>query len=97
MVDFSILDGILSYGFLDENLETRYTCAAMGLFYVKGTGDMVPIAIQLHQGPDVTNPLWTPNDSELDWTYAKMWLRNADMQLHQVSFQVKDLSHRNPE
>nr|XP_058954727.1 allene oxide synthase-lipoxygenase protein-like [Pocillopora verrucosa]XP_058954728.1 allene oxide synthase-lipoxygenase protein-like [Pocillopora verrucosa] len=84
MVDFSILDGILSYGFLDENLETRYTCAAMGLFYVKGTGDMVPIAIQLHQGPDVTNPLWTPNDSELDWTYAKMWLRNADMQWHQT-------------
>lgn len=97
MVDFSILDGILSYGFLDENLETRYTCAAMGLFYVKGTGDMVPIAIQLHQGPDVTNPLWTPNDSELDWTYAKMWLRNADMQWHQVSFQVKDLNYRNPE
>ena len=86
MVDFEILEDIPHYGQKDETLERRYTCAALGLFYVRGSGDIVPIAIQFHQEPSETNPIWTPNDSELDWIYAKMWLRNADTQWHQVSF-----------
>ena len=85
MVDYEILDDIPHYGQNDETLKRRYTCAGLGLFYVKGSGDIVPIAIQFHQVPSETNPIWTPNDSELDWTYAKMWLRNADTQWHQVS------------
>ena len=85
MVDYEILEGIPFYGHNDESVENRYTCSALGLFYVKGSGDIVPIAIQFHQVPSETNPIWTPNDSELDWIYAKMWLRNADTQYHQVS------------
>ena len=85
MVDFEILDDIPHYGQNDKEVQRRYTCAALGLFYVKGSGDTIPIAIQFHQVPSETNPIWTPNDSELDWTYAKMWLRNADTQWHQVS------------
>ncbi len=85
MVDFEILEEIPFYGHNDESLENRYTCAALGLFYVKGSGDIAPIAIQFHQVPSETNPIWTPNDSELDWICAKMWLRNADTQYHQVS------------
>ena len=85
MVDYEILEDIPHYGQNDTTVERRYTCAGLGLFYVKGSGDIVPIAIQLHQVPSDTNPIWTPNDSELDWTYAKMWLRNADTQWHQVS------------
>ena len=84
MVDFKILEDIPHYGENDTKVERRYTCAAMGLFYVKSTEDIVPIAIQLHQVPTETNPIWTANDSELDWTYAKMWLKNADSQWHQV-------------
>lgn len=97
MVDLNILDDILPYGFNDEKLETRYMCAALGLFYVRSTRDIVPIAIQFHQAPHVTNPIWTPNDSELDWTYAKMWLRNADVQWHQVRFFGFQTSIRNSE
>jgi len=85
MVDYEILEGIPFYGHNDESIENRYTCSALGLFYVKGSADIVPIAIQFHQVPSDTNPIWTPNDSELDWIYAKMWLRNADTQYHQVS------------
>ena len=85
MVDYEILDDIPHYGQHDKTCERRYTCAGLGLFYVKGSGDIVPIAIQFHQVPSDTNLIWTPNDSELDWTYAKMWLRNADTQWHQVS------------
>ena len=85
MVDYEILEGIPFYGHNDESVENRYTCSALGLFYVKGSVDIVPIAIQFHQVPSDANPIWTPNDSELDWIYAKMWLRNADTQYHQVS------------
>lgn len=85
MVDFKILEDIKLYGWNDENLEKRYISAPFGLFYVKGTRDIAPIAIQFHQETNETNPIWTPNDSELDWTFAKMWLRTADVQWHQVS------------
>ncbi|KAM7441264.1 arachidonate 5-lipoxygenase [Porites harrisoni] len=84
MVDFEILEDIPHYGQKDESLERRYTCPAMGLFYVRGNRDIVPIAIQFHQVPSETNPIWTPNDTEMDWIYAKMWLRNADTQWHQM-------------
>ena len=85
MTDFKILEDILHYGEKDETLERRYACPAMGLFYVKGTGEIVPVAIQFFQEPSEANPIWTPNDSEMDWIFAKMWLRNADTQWHQVS------------
>ena len=85
MVDYKILEGIPHYGQNRKDLERRYMCASLGLFYVQGSGDLVPIAIQLHQQPSDDNPIWTPNDSELDWLCAKLWLRNSDAQFHQVS------------
>ena len=84
MVDYKILEGIPAFGEDDPDAERRYTSASMGLFYVRNNGDLVPIAIQLHQEPSDTNPIWTPKDSEYDWLYAKMWLRNAHAQCHQV-------------
>ena len=80
-MDYKILDGISPF---NQNGERRYTIPAMGLFYVRDSGDMVPIAIQLYQEPSDTNPIWTPKDSEYDWLFAKMWLRNADTQYQQV-------------
>lgn len=64
--------------------ETGYAAEPLALFYVKSSGDLVPVAIQLSQKPDDTNPIWTPCDSEYDWLLAKMWLRNADYNIHQV-------------
>ncbi|XP_068703458.1 allene oxide synthase-lipoxygenase protein-like [Montipora foliosa] len=61
-----------------------YAADPLCLFYVKSSGDLVPIAIQLFQQPSDTNPIWTPNDSEYDWLLAKMWFRNADHQIHQI-------------
>lgn len=84
MVDYKILEDIPHYGQNREDLERRYMCASLGLFYVKGSGDLVPIAIQFHQQPSDDNPIWTPNDSKLDWLCAKFWLRNSDTQFHQV-------------
>jgi hypothetical protein len=47
---------------------------------------LVPIAIQLwqeHTDPE-WNPIFTPNDPEEDWLYAKMWVGGADLILHEV-------------
>ena len=86
IVDFNILENIPHYGENDPDVERRYTSASMGLFYVRNNGDLVPIAIQLLQEPSDTNPIWTPKNSKYDWIYAKLWLRNADTQWHQVRF-----------
>ena len=81
IVDYKDLEGV------DRSCaegQQMFAAEPLGLFYVKPTGDLVPIAIQLHQQPGDTNPIWTPNDSRYDWLLAKMWLRHADYQVHQV-------------
>lgn len=84
MVDCKILQGIKRGGEDGRSKYRSYAADPLCLFYVKSSGDLVPIAIQLFQQPSDTNPIWTPNDSEYDWLLAKMWLRNADHQIHQV-------------
>ena len=84
-MDYNILEDIPHFGENDLDVERRHTSASMGLFYVRNNGDLVPIAIQLHQKSSDTNPIWTLKDSKYDWIYAKLWLRNADCQFHQVS------------
>ncbi|KAL4232675.1 Arachidonate 5-lipoxygenase [Mactra antiquata] len=48
------------------------------MFYVNSSGDLVPIAIQLGQEPGPKNPIWTPNDSEMDWLLAKAFVKSSD-------------------
>ncbi|XP_045198128.2 polyunsaturated fatty acid 5-lipoxygenase-like isoform X2 [Mercenaria mercenaria] len=48
------------------------------MFYVRDSGQLVPIAIQLSQEPGPKSPIWTPNDSEMDWLLAKMFVKAAD-------------------
>ena len=81
MVDYEILSGIPTF---EKGDDLRYVTPAMGLFFVRNNGDIVPIAIQLGQTAGEGNPIWTPNDSEYDWLNAKLWLRAADTQYHQV-------------
>ena len=89
MVDYKILEGI-STGWKgkvesddpDDKLEVA---PAMALFYVNHEDQLVPIAIQLGQTPGPECPIWTKNDSKEDWFLAKIWLRNADSQVAQIS------------
>eukprot|EP00118_Oscarella_pearsei_P020349 m.220380 g.220380 ORF g.220380 m.220380 type:complete len:749 (+) comp39936_c2_seq4:1023-3269(+) len=78
MVDYEVLRNVpLSEG--------RFVTPAMGLFYVNAASkSLLPVAIQLRQEPATSYPIWTPNDSEDDWLWAKMWLRCADAQIHEV-------------
>ena len=78
IVDYKDLEGINTTG------ESTYMAQPLGLFYVKASGDLVPIAIQLLQQLSDTNPIWTPSDARYDWLLAKMWLRHADYQIQQV-------------
>ena len=83
MVDYKILDGIPTF---KKKEDVRYLAASMGLFFVRNDGNLVPIAIQLHQILGESTPIYTPNDNQYDWINAKLWLRNADTQCHQVRF-----------
>ena len=84
IVDYKELEGIKANG-EDGHSTLCYLAQPLCLFYVKSSGNLVPIAIQIFQQPTDTNPIWTPNDAQHDWLLAKMWLRNADHQVHQVS------------
>ena len=100
MVDYKILEGATCYGgripddlghsapdhVNHDSADLRYCCEALGLFYVNKSGHLMPIAIQLRQQPGPENPIWTPNEpNEHDWMLAKLWLRVADANVHQVS------------
>ena len=82
MVDYEMLNGIPTF---EKEEDVRYIAPAMGLFFVRNSGVIAPIAIQLYQTPGEGNPVWTPNDTRYDWLNAKFWLRAADTQHHQVS------------
>ena len=91
MVDYKILDGIPGYA---KDEDVRHVAASIGLFFVRNDGNIVPIAIQLNQIPGEGNPIYTPNDNQYDWIAAKLWLRNADTQCHQVRFELFNSSPR---
>ncbi|XP_028409345.1 allene oxide synthase-lipoxygenase protein-like [Dendronephthya gigantea] len=82
IVDYKILEGICT---MNKPKDKRYITAAMGLFYLRKNDDLVPIAIQLGQQPGKETPIWTPQkDTGWDWIMAKLWLRCADTQYHQM-------------
>lgn len=41
--------------------------------------------LQLKQTPAVDNPIFSPSDSEYDWLTAKIFVRSADFQEHQLN------------
>ncbi|XP_031557674.1 allene oxide synthase-lipoxygenase protein-like [Actinia tenebrosa] len=82
LADYSILEGIRRNG--EGTDKVRYVTEPLVLLYVNSAGDLVPIAIQLHTKTSETNPIWTPNDSKLDWMFVKMWAKAADLQVHQM-------------
>lgn len=81
-MDYGILEGITRNGHGTQNV--RYVAEPFLLLYVNNKEELVPIAIQLFQKPCDENPIWTPNDDRLDWLFVKMWVRAADLQIHQV-------------
>lgn len=61
----------------------RLICKPLALFFVNGTGELMPIAIQLFQKPAEDNPVFLPSDPKYTWMLAKMYYNNADAAFHQ--------------
>lgn len=85
LVDFAILDGIPMYDAPNEEgvVELRHAPPARALYYRETAGPLRPIAIQLGTDP-ATCPVFTPTDSDPDWTAAKAYLACAEGNTHQI-------------
>lgn len=85
LVDLSILDGIPLYRrAAGDTLEQRWAPPARALFFRRSDGHLHPVAIQLGRDPAVC-PVFTPNDSEVDWLAAKVYFRAAEGNVHQIA------------
>lgn len=82
IIDYSVFQGIKRNG--EGTSKVRYVAEPFILLYVNSKNNLIPIAIQLHQKPADDNPIWTPDDDKLDWLFVKMWVKSADLQIHQV-------------
>ncbi|XP_074649222.1 polyunsaturated fatty acid 5-lipoxygenase-like [Tubulanus polymorphus] len=85
ILDYSDLTGIPRY---NVSGETRYVAEPIALLYVRKSGHLVPIAIQLQQTPGPNNPVFLPSDSQDDWTLAKIHVKCADSQIHQMYYHL---------
>ncbi|XP_066502216.1 hydroperoxide isomerase ALOXE3 [Hoplias malabaricus] len=81
---------LLDYQILDQlpaniiNGKQTYLASPLCLLHYNRHGELKPIAIQLQKTPGPQNPVFLPSDPVPDWVLAKMWVRNADFQVHQL-------------
>ncbi|XP_047198004.1 arachidonate 12-lipoxygenase, 12R-type-like [Hippoglossus stenolepis] len=81
LCDYKRLDGVTPNTI---NGKKQYLMAPLVLFH-KRQGKLMPIAIQLKQTPADDNPIFFPTDSAYDWMMAKIFVRSADFQEHQLN------------
>ncbi|XP_029297614.1 hydroperoxide isomerase ALOXE3-like [Cottoperca gobio] len=82
LCDYKILDG-LKANIINE--KQQYLMAPLVLLHKKPEDKLMPIAIQLKQTPSEDNPIFFPTDSEYDWLMAKIFVRSADFNEHQMN------------
>nr|XP_033478843.1 hydroperoxide isomerase ALOXE3-like [Epinephelus lanceolatus] len=63
----------------------QYLMAPLVLLHKTPDDELMPVAIQLKQTPAEDNPIFLPTDSEYDWLTAKIFVRSADFNEHQVN------------
>ncbi|XP_069827979.1 hydroperoxide isomerase ALOXE3-like [Dendropsophus ebraccatus] len=86
LADYKILQGIPANPSI--NGKEQYITAPMCLLWKDPQDQLLPIAIQLGQTPGERMPIFLPSDSKWDWTLAKIWMRNADFQVHQIVYHL---------
>ncbi|XP_033986239.1 arachidonate 15-lipoxygenase B-like [Trematomus bernacchii] len=82
LCDFKLLDG-LKANIIKE--KQQYMTAPLVLLHKTPDDKLMPLAIQLKQTPGEDNPIFLPTDSEYDWLMAKIFVRSADFNLHQLN------------
>ncbi|XP_036380637.1 polyunsaturated fatty acid lipoxygenase ALOX15B [Megalops cyprinoides] len=81
LLDYEVVDGVPPNTI---NGVQQYLAAPLCLLHYDQQGVLKPIAIQLQQTPGPQNPVFVPSDPEPDWLLAKIWVRCADFQCHQL-------------
>lgn len=82
LLDYEVLEGVPANVI---NGKQQYLSAPLCLLHLDQQGELRPIAIQLQQTPGPRNPVFLPSDPACDWLLAKMWVRCADFQCHQLA------------
>ncbi|XP_068583902.1 polyunsaturated fatty acid lipoxygenase ALOX15B-like [Cebidichthys violaceus] len=82
LCDFKRLDGLKTNII---NGKRQYLMAPLVLLHKTPDDQLMPIAIQLKQIPADDNPIFFPTDSEYDWLTAKIFVRAADFNEHQLN------------
>ncbi|KAL3066806.1 hypothetical protein OYC64_016705 [Pagothenia borchgrevinki] len=82
LCDFKLLDE-LKANIIKE--KQQYMTAPLVLLHKTPDDELMPLAIQLKQTPGEDNPIFLPTDSEYDWLMAKIFVRSADFNLHQLN------------
>ncbi|CAL8401798.1 unnamed protein product [Gadus morhua 'NCC'] len=83
LCDYKLLDGLKAN---EVNGKQQYLMAPLVLLHKTQKKDqLMPIAIQLKQEPSKDNPIFCPADSVYDWLLAKMFVRSADFQVHELN------------
>ncbi|XP_034033485.1 arachidonate 15-lipoxygenase B [Thalassophryne amazonica] len=81
LLDYEVLDGVPANV---TNGKQTHLPAPLCLFHQNQQGELLPIAIQLQQTPGPQNPVFLPSDPGCDWLLAKILVRCADFQCHQL-------------
>ncbi|XP_049426865.1 polyunsaturated fatty acid lipoxygenase ALOX15B-like [Epinephelus fuscoguttatus] len=82
LCDYKQLDGVKTNTI---NGKKQYMMAPLVLLHKTPDDELMPIAIQLKQTPAEDNPIFLPTDSEYDWLMAKIFVRSADFNEHQLN------------
>ncbi|KAE8300251.1 Arachidonate 15-lipoxygenase B [Larimichthys crocea] len=82
LCDYKRLDGVTPNVINGKN---QYLMAPLVLLHKTPEDKLMPIAIQLKQTPADDNPIFFPTDSEYDWLMAKIFVRSADFNEHQLN------------
>ncbi|NXC78900.1 LX12B protein, partial [Anhinga anhinga] len=82
LCDYKRLDGVKANTI---NGKKQYLMAPLILLHKTPDDKLMPIAIQLKQTPSDDNPIFLPTDSEYDWLIAKIFVRSADFNEHQLN------------
>ncbi|XP_060914742.1 hydroperoxide isomerase ALOXE3-like [Labrus mixtus] len=85
LCDYKLLDGVEANTI---NGKKQYLMAPLVLLHKTPEDKMMPIAIQLKQTPGEDNPIFYPSDTEYDWLMAKIFVRSADFNLHELSIHL---------
>ncbi|XP_049425177.1 polyunsaturated fatty acid 5-lipoxygenase-like isoform X2 [Epinephelus fuscoguttatus] len=82
LCDYKRLDGLKANTIHGKQ---QYLMAPLVLLHKTPDNKLMPVAIQLKQTPAEDNPIFLPTDSEYDWLTAKIFVRSADFNEHQLN------------